>query len=265
MMNMKLNYLFFVIPCFLIGCASNLSQESVKGYNSHSLNAFIKDRFTINNSLNHALDSGLDILSSLSSKNQRNLYGYYSSSKPLPNGSYVFFAPFNGAEALERPRKELSLFCEAQEGKLQAITYYNKDILSSYETNPMQVYVASVQELSQVRITNTVGSMSVSRSLTDGEINSIAMGEAIRTGNANRYSDIAYARKDYYSAMKNGSFGLFNCISHKNNRVLWSVSIIPIAYEPSDKEHLISDALYIGIKGNETFGAPSSQHNRHTS
>ena len=75
---------------------------------------------------------------------------------------------------------------------------------------------------------------------------------AIRTENANRYSDIAYARKDYYSAMKNGSFGLFNCISHKNSRVLWSVSIIPIAYEPADKEQLISDALYIGIKGNET-------------
>jgi hypothetical protein len=248
-MNMKLSYLVFLMPCFLIGCTSNLNQKTIKGYNGHSLNAFIKDRFTINNSLNHALGSGLDVLASLSSKNQRTLYGYYSSSEPLPDGSYVFFAPFNGPEALEKPKNELSLFCEAQEGKLQAITYYDKDILSPYETNPMQAYVASVRELNQVRITNAAGSMSVSRSLTDGEINSIAMGEAIRTANENRYADIAYAKKDYYSAMKNGSFGLFDCISHKNKRVLWSVSIIPIAYGPADKEHLISDALYIGIKG----------------
>src|SRR5205085_3214477 len=98
---MKLEYLVLLISCFLAGCASSLDKESVKTYNDHSLDEFIKDRFTINNPLNHAIHNGLDTLASLSSKNQRTLYGYYSSSKPLPNGSYVFFAPFNGPEILE--------------------------------------------------------------------------------------------------------------------------------------------------------------------
>lgn len=250
---MKLEYLVLLASCFLVGCASSLNKESVKTYNDHSLDEFIKDRFTISNSLNHAIHNGLDTLASLSSKNQRTLYGYYSSSKPLPNGSYVFFAPFNGPEILERPKNDLSFFCDSRGGKLKLVTPYNKDILSSYEANPMQVYITSVRELSQVKMTASMGSVSVSRSLSDSEINAITISEAIRAGNANRYSNIAYAKKDYFSAMKSESFGMFSCINHENKRVLWNVSIIPIAYEPADKEHLISDALFIGIKGNEIF------------
>lgn len=250
---MKLKYLVFLASNLLIGCTSNLNHESVKAYNSHSLNEFIKDRFTINNSLNHTINNGLDMFVSPSSRIQHTLYRYYSSTKPLPNGSYVFYAPFNGPEILERPKNDLSLFCESHGGKLKPTTYYNKDILSSYETNPMQAYIASVRALSQLKMTTSIGSISAYKPLTDGEINAIAIGEAMRTENANRYSNIAYAKKDYFAAIKNGSFGIFSCIDHKNKRGLWSVSIIPIAYERADKEHLISDALYIGIKGNETI------------
>ncbi len=97
----------------------------------------------------------------------------------------------------------------------------------------------------------SAGSLTASRPLTDGEINAIALGESTRVANTNRYSDIAFAKKDYFTAVKNGSFGTFNCSDNTNKRILWSTSIIPIAYEPSDKEHLLSDALYIGIKGSE--------------
>ena len=248
---MKLNRFTSLIVFLLTGCASNLNSESVKSYNHHSLNEFIKDRFTINNSLNHIIDNGLDTLSSLSSKNQRDLYGYYSSSKPLPDGSYVFFAPFNGPEILERPKNDLSLFCQSKGGKLIASEYYNKDILSLYEANPIQAYAASVRELSQIKMTASVGSLNISRPLTYSEVNSIAMGEAMRVANANRYSDLAYAKKDYLSAVINRSFGVFHCSDNVSKRILWHVSIIPIAYKPADKEHLISDALYLGIKGNE--------------
>jgi len=119
----------------------------------------------------------------------------------LQDGSYVFSAPCNGPEILEKPKKELSLFCESKGGKLTPVTYYDKDILSLYEMNPMQVYAASVRELSHVRVTASVGAMNVSRPLSDGEINAVAMGEAIRAENANRYSKIAFARKDYFSAL----------------------------------------------------------------
>jgi hypothetical protein len=46
--------------------------------------------------------------------------------------------------------------------------------------------MASVRELSQVKISTTIGSTNISQPLTDREINSIALGEAIRTINENR-------------------------------------------------------------------------------
>ncbi len=94
---MKLNYSTLAIVFLLAGCTADLNTESVKSYNNRSLNEFIKDRFTINNSLNHTIHNGLDILAS----SNHNLYWYYSRSKPLPDGSYVFFAPFNGPEMLK--------------------------------------------------------------------------------------------------------------------------------------------------------------------
>jgi hypothetical protein len=240
---MKLNYLIFALFYLLIGCASNLNSASIKSYQNHSINEFIKDRFTINNVVNDAINRGINIISS--SKNPRDFYDYYSSSKPLPDGSYVFFAPLPGSEILERPKNDLSLFCGAKGGKLFAVAYYYTDFLSKYETNPYEAYLISVQELKQVRITSFTGS----RSLTDGEINAVAMGEAMRAENINRYSDLTYARKDYFAAVKKGSFGKYNCVDHTNNLILWHVSIIPIAYKRSDKEHFISDAIYIGING----------------
>ena len=217
---MKLNYSTLAIVFLLAGCTADLNTESVKSYNNRSLNEFIKDRFTINNSLNHTIHNGLDILAS----SNHNLYWYYSRSKPLPDGSYVFFAPFNGPEMLERPKNDLSVFCKSSKGgKLIASTYFNQDILSSYETNPIQAYIASVQELSQVRMSVSAGSLTASRPLTDGEINAIALGESTRVANTNRYSDIAFAKKDYFTAVKNGSFGTFNCSDNTNKRILWSI------------------------------------------
>ncbi len=240
---MKLIYCILLACCFLAGCTAELNQESVKTYSNHSLNQFIKNRFTIDDPLNDLVQSGLD---TVARARQRDFYDYYAMSKPMPDGTYVYFAAFNGVKTLERPRNDLALFCKLKGGTLKNSAPFSKDILSSYEVNPTEAYLASVRELSQVRM--TAGNFS--RPLSDGEINAISMNEAIRTENANRFSDIAYAKKDYFSAVNEGSFGIFNCFV-SNKRILWQVSIIPIAYQRSDKEHFLSDALYIGIKGKE--------------
>jgi len=243
---MKLAYFTIITTCLLAGCTSSLDSESVKSYKDHSITEFVKDRFTINSSVHHGLYSGLDVISN--SGNNHDLYWYHATSKPMPDGSYVFIAFFGSPANLRMPKNDLSLFCSSKGGTLNPISIYKKDILSQYEVNPMQAYEISVRELSNVRVTTNSGLTSYSRPLTDGEISSVAIGEAMKTADNNRYSDIAYAKKDYYSAINSDSFGTFKCVDSITKHSIWQVSIVPIAYKKADNEHLITDALYIGIK-----------------
>lgn len=239
---MKFGYFILIVISLLIGCDTKLNQESVRNYNNHSLNDFVKDKFTINNSLNLLVQNGLN---TISSSNQLKLYDYYTRSMPLPDGSYVFYAPLKGNEELEKPKNNLNLFCKMKGGKLENVMSFEKDILSEYEIDSFRASRSSIEELNKIMQNFPVRATNKYRVLSSDEIYTLA---AHQVTPPRRHSslDIPFAKKDYVSAVDKKSFGVFRCVLRNN--ILWHVSIIPIAYERSNKEHFILDAFYIGIK-----------------
>lgn len=240
-------FFLFINICFNSGCATNtaVSPEDAKV----PLKPFIRKEFTRNSQLSAILDK-------LPGKGKpKTLDDYNMEGNPLGDGTYVYFAPYNADNInfLEKPRKKLNNYCAAQGGIFKVFSYYQKDIISQFEADPIQAYFKTRAYLDSPNFpiksvafdTGVAGTIDLP--VTKTIKNSIAINSYNEAKKYNRANDISDAEKGYALAAQAGYFGYFGCTDHNKN-ILWGVSILPIAFLGADHEHFMTEAIYLGIR-----------------
>ncbi len=215
--------------------------QAANPYKGMSVNAFIRSRFT-----------GFYTLPSrspnLASKNPRRqlLNDYYNEGKPLADGSYVNYAPYNmkNVQYIEKPKGELTRFCAANGGSLRSVAYFTKDIIAKEYINPVKAYLSAKTSLSSLKYKVSERGEVM---LSDAAIEQLARNEYLRAQKLNTQHDIQGSISGYMAAVRNGAFGKFACVSQQTNNSLWHVSILPIMYKPANVDNNVHEALYIGI------------------
>ena len=239
MFNKK--HLILGAACLVMGAAQALPVNQFQGY---TLNSFIKARYTGFYSMPHR---GANLMSN--NRHTQSLNYFYQEGKAMTDGSYVYFAPFNGGnvQLVERPRKELGYFCHMNGGSLKAIAYFTKNVVQKSYVDPVKTYLAVKAKLNALQYSTNQGPNRIQLPLTPNAIEAAARDEAARANQANQFHDIQGSLAGYMEAVKTGSFGKFTCVSDASGQSLWNVSIIPIMYKPAHTDNFAAEALYIGI------------------
>ena len=101
------------------------------------LNQFVREEFTRNSQLFTVLDK------LPGGRKQKTLDDYNMEGKPLADGTYVYFAPYNADDIdfLKHPKQKLNNYCAAQGGSFKVFSYYKKDVISQFAENPIQAYL----------------------------------------------------------------------------------------------------------------------------
>ena len=240
MLNKKRLFIFGA-ACLITGAVQALPVNQYQGY---TLNGFVKARYTGFYSMPHR---GVNLMSN--NRHTQSLNYYYQEGKPMSDGSYVYFAPFNASnvQLIERPRRELGYFCRMNGGSLKAIAYYTKNIVQQAYVDPVKTYLAVKSKLNALQYSTTEGANRVKLPLTPNAIEAAVRDEGARAQQANQFHDIQGSLAGYTAAVRAGAFGKFTCVADTTGQQLWNVSIIPMLYKPAHSDNFAAEALYIGI------------------
>ncbi len=210
-------------------------------YKGLSLASFIRSRFT---GFYQYPTKGNNLASNNPRKQMLN--DYYNIGKPMSDGSYINFAPYSAQniQYIERPKKELARYCQANGGSFRSVAYFSKDIVADAYISPIKSYLGAKASLSRIDYSvDGRGKIKLSKQAVE----TLARDQYMQAEKINRMHDIRGSISGYMAAVQAGSFGRFACISRRTNNPQWNVSIIPIMYKPSHSDSFAQEALYIGI------------------
>ena len=236
-----------IIPLMMSGCVSiNDSNGSLeKGH--MPISQYIREEFTYDSKLSKILRKLPGV-----KKQQTTVEDYNMEGDPLPDGSYVYFAPYSAdaIQFLTKPSKKLAGYCRSQGGVFTVLSLYKKPFFTGTEVNPINAYFSERAKMEVLGDSIVVGSpfnSGVNIPITESAKDRLAENAYNNAVEFNRITDVVGAKQGYLEAVNAGAFGYFSCVN-AYKKPLWNVSIIPIAFERADHEHLKSEALYLGIR-----------------